>query len=153
MSTGVRSSHWSCLPCYFQLLLDVGVQNCSSPSVSLSPSIAKTLLSLFATVISPSRRLLRNAVSLQLWNGSYAIGMPSVVFFHACYMATCAMHLVPPLTGKGRWCCELLLAPDRALIQVSEILPITQIDGIRWSIWGSNKKTQMIQDPLHSQQK
>ena len=122
MSTGVRSSHWSCLPCYFQLLLGVGVQNCSSPSVSLSPSIAKTLLSMFATVISPSRRLLRNAVSLQLWNGSYAIGMPSVVFFHACYLATCAMHLVPPLIGKGRWCCELLLAPDRAVIQVSEIL-------------------------------
>ena len=105
----------------FNYFLTLGVQNCSSPSVSLSPSIAKTLLSLFATVISPSRRLLRNAVSLQLWNGSYAIGMPSVVFFHACYMATCAMHLVPPLIGKGRWCCELLLAPDRALIQVSEI--------------------------------
>ena len=106
---------------YFQLLLTVGVKNCSSPSVSLSPSIAKTLLSLFATVISSSRRLLRNAVSLQMWNGSYAIDMPSVLFFHACFLATCAMHLVPPLSGKGRWCCELLLAPDRALIQVSEL--------------------------------
>ena len=103
MSTSVRSSHWSCLPCYFQLLLDVGVQNCSSPSVSLSPSIAKTLLSLFATVISPSRRLLRNAVSLQLWNGSYAVGMPLVLFF-SCLSVIWPLVLCtsyPPEPGRG----------------------------------------------------
>ena len=41
--------------------------------------MAMTLLSLFATVVSPSRGLLRDAVSLQLWNGRYATGMPSVV--------------------------------------------------------------------------
>ena len=63
-----------------------------------------TLLSLFATVVSPSRGLLRDAVCLQLWNGRYATSMRQLCLVHACcYLATSAMdyflHFLP-LSGS-----------------------------------------------------
>ena len=105
----------------FNYFLTLGVQNCSSPSVSLSPSIAKTLLSLFATVISPSRRLLRNAVSLQLWNGSYAIGMHVSCVFSCLFCGHLCYAFRTPLNREGALVLRTLARPDRALIQVSEL--------------------------------
>ena len=63
-----------------------------------------TLLSLFSMVLSPSRGLLRNAVSLRLWNGRYVPGMPSVVF-SSCLLLCCLWYPppVPGLSQCGIW--------------------------------------------------
>ena len=66
--------------------------------------IAMILLSVFAMVLSPSRGL-RNAVSLQLWNGRCVPGMPSVLFklVHACCYAAFDPQPVPGLSQCGIW--------------------------------------------------